>query len=110
MKENKLNTEIQSTTTHTPKQESSSLSTTSIVIVALLAIGAVFFIKKVIDTKKMLDRDRQSRYKVAKLLIDEAIELKQWDFLEIQLNSTTTQDFPDLIAMIKEALKNKPKD
>ena len=109
MKENKLNTEIQSTTTHTPKQESSSLSTTSIVIVALLAIGAVFFIKKVIDTKKMLDRDRQSRYEQAKFLIKEAIKLKRWDILERQLK-TTTQDFPDLIAMIKEALKNKPKD
>ena len=109
MKENKLNTEIQSTATHTPKQESSSLSSTSIVIIAILAIGAIFFIKKVIDTKKMLDRDRQSRYRQAKFLIEEAIELKRWDFLEDELN-TTTQEFPDLIAMIKEALKNKPKD
>ena len=109
MKENKLNTEIQSTTTHTPKQESSPLSSTSIVIIAILAIGAIFFIKKVIDTKKMLDRDRQSRYRQAKFLIEEAIELKRWDFLEDELN-TTTQEFPDLIAMIKEALKNKPKD
>lgn len=109
MKENKLNTEIQSTTTHTPKGESSSLSTTSIVIVALLTIGAVFFIKKVIDTKKMVDRDRQSQYERAKSRIEEFIRLKRWDFLEDELN-TTTQDFPDLIAMIKEALKNKPKD
>lgn len=109
MKSNQLNTEIQSTATHTPKGESSSLSTTSIVIIAILAIGAIFFIKKVIDTKKMLDRDRQSRYRQAKFLIEEAIELKRWDFLEDELN-TTTQEFPDLIAMIKEALKNKPKD
>ena len=109
MKENKLNTEIQSTATHTPKGESSSLSSTSIVIVALLAIGAVFFIKKAIDTKKMLEKSRQSRYRVAKSRIEEFIRLKRWDFLEDELN-TTTQDFPDLMAMIKEALKNKPKN
>ena len=108
MKEYKLNTEIQSTTAHAPKGESSSLSGTSIVIIAILAIGAVFFIKKVIDTKKMLDRDRQSRYERTKFLIEEAIELKHWSFLQMELN--TTQEFPDLTAMIKEALKNKPRD
>lgn len=109
MQENKLNTEIQSTTTHTPKQESSSLSTTSIVIIAILAIGVVVFAKKAVERKKLVQKEKQSRYRVAKSRIEKAIQRGQWVTLEEELN-TTTQDFPDLMAMIKEALKNKPKN
>ena len=59
------------------------------------------------DPNTLSENDKM-RYKRAEYLIEEAIKEKDWDYLEDQLN-TTTQDFPDLIAKIKEALKNKAK-
>ena len=109
MKENKLNIEIQSPTIPAPKRESNPLSGTSIVIITILAIGAIVFAKKVVERKKLVQKEKQSRYRVAKSRIEKAIQRKQWVTLEEELN-TTTKDFPDLISMIKEALNNKPKD
>lgn len=48
----------------------------------------------------------ENRYKGDKLIIEDAIREKDWETLEDMLNSRTS-DFPDLIEMIKKALKNR---
>lgn len=60
------------------------------------------------DPNNLPESDKK-RYGRATSTINQAIEAKDWDYLEDQLN-TTTQDFPDLIAKINEVLKNKPQD
>lgn len=59
------------------------------------------------DPSTLSESDRM-RHKRAEYLIEEAIKEKDWDYLEDE-RKTRTQDFPDLIAKIDEALKNKPK-
>ena len=48
----------------------------------------------------------EGRYNEYKSLIEDAIEDSDFDFLELNLNSRM-RDFPDLIRMIKHALKNR---
>lgn len=62
---------------------------------------------KPFDPNTLSENDK-IRYELAASIIDQAIKAKDWDYLEDELH-TRTQDFPDLIAKIKEALKNKPK-
>lgn len=48
----------------------------------------------------------ENRHKGDKLVIEDAIKEKDWETLEDMLNSRTS-DFPDLIIIIEDALKNK---
>lgn len=48
----------------------------------------------------------EDRYNGDKLIIDNAIQEKDWETLEDMLKSSTS-DFPDLIKLIENALKNK---
>jgi len=48
----------------------------------------------------------ENRYKGNKAVIEDAIKEKDWKTLEEMLDSRTS-DFPDLIEMIKQALKNR---
>ena len=50
---------------------------------------------------------QDDRYIWHKRTIQKAIEEKDFDYLE-RAKDTRMQDYPDLIAMIDEALKNKP--
>ena len=52
--------------------------------------------------------DRQRRYEHYKSSVERAIRNQNWEYLE-ESKQTGMTDFPDLIAMINEALKNKPK-
>ena len=52
--------------------------------------------------------DRQRRYAHYKSSIERAIKNQNWEYLE-EAKQTGMTDFPDLIAMINEALKNKPR-
>lgn len=53
------------------------------------------------------EEDRQKRYAHYKSSIERAIKNQNWEYLE-EAKQTGITDFPDLIAMINEALKNKP--
>lgn len=44
-----------------------------------------------------------------KSIIEDAISEKDWVTLEGMFNSKSIKDFPDLVKMIEDALKNKPK-
>lgn len=55
-----------------------------------------------------LSENTRIRYERAASIINQAIKAKDWAHLEDE-RKTRTQDFPDLIAKIDEALKNKPK-
>ena len=55
--------------------------------------------------KKLLSDE--NRYKGDKNIILRAIEEKDWEILEELLRDESIKDFPDLIKMIEEALKNK---
>ncbi|MFW2351873.1 hypothetical protein [Aliarcobacter butzleri] len=56
------------------------------------------------DGKLLSDEDR---YKGDKNIILRATEEKDWETLEDLLKDRSIKDFPDLIKMIEEALKNK---
>ena len=94
------------------------VSNSGTLIVALIAIGVVSTAFVLIKTKHSihkpfdpnnLSENDKIRYELAASIIDQAIKAKDWDYLENQHN-TRTRDFPDLIAKINEALKNKPQD
>ncbi|MDE6978010.1 MAG: hypothetical protein K2O85_00365 [Helicobacter sp.] len=52
--------------------------------------------------------DRQRRYAHYKSSVERAIRNQNWEYLE-ESKQTGMTDFPDLITMINEALKNKPR-
>jgi len=87
-----------------------SLGTLSLVVGAILVAGTVYYLssseskeKEESINKLLSDEDR---YNGDKSIIEDAINEKDWEILEDMLESSTS-DFPDLINMINNALKNR---
>jgi len=87
-----------------------SLGTLSLVGGAILVAGTVYYLssseskeKEESINKLLSDEDR---YNGDKSIIEDAINEKDWETLEDMLESSTS-DFPDLINMINNALKNR---
>lgn len=61
------------------------------------------------NTKDKTDNllNDEDRYKRDKSIIEDAISEKDWVTLEGMFNSKSIKDFPDLVKMIEDALKNK---
>ncbi len=92
-----------------------SIGTIALVGGVILVAGAIIYLN---NSKKKVRSNSSSqgsinkiltdenRYKGDKLVIEDAIREEDWETLEDMLNSRTS-DFPDLIKIIKKALKNK---
>jgi len=87
-----------------------SLGTLSLVGGAIFVAGTVYYLssseskeKEESINKLLSDEDR---YNGDKSIIEDAINEKDWETLEDMLESSTS-DFPDLINMINNALKNR---
>ena len=87
-----------------------SLGTLSLVGGVILVAGTVYYLssseskeKEESINKLLSDEDR---YNGDKSIIEDAINEKDWETLEDMLESSTS-DFPDLINMINNALKNR---
>lgn len=82
-----------------------------------VVIAGVFYYISKKEKAKKLDKNRddieellseEGRYSEYKSLIENAIESKDYDFLEECIDSRM-RDFPDLIEMIKKALEQRDK-
>ncbi|HIP13590.1 MAG TPA: hypothetical protein EYG73_12855 [Arcobacter sp.] len=90
-----------------------SLGTVSLVGGAILVatgIGTVYYLSnsKSKEKEKSINKllSDEDRYNGDKSIIEDAINEKDWETLEDMLESSTS-DFPDLINMINNALKNR---
>ena len=75
-------------------------------IVLIAGVGYILFNSNKKKTSVSEILTKEGRYKEYKSLIEDAIKSGDYEYLERKLNSRMT-DFPDLINMINEALKNK---
>ena len=81
----------------------------------IVVVGVAYLVYKNSKNEKMVKEKAvvnnllsdENRYKRDKSIIDDAMAEKDWETLEDMLNSKSIKDFPDLIKMIEEALKNK---
>lgn len=93
-----------------------SIGTIALVGGVVLVAGTIIYLnssKKRTRSKSSLSKGSinkiltdENRYKGDKLVIEDAIREEDWEILEDMLDSRTS-DFPDLIQMIKKALKNR---
>ena len=89
---------------------------TAVIIGGIVVVGVAYFMYKnknrdnisINSSSKRVGKllSDDDRYDTDKTIILRAIAEKDWETLEDLLDSST-QDFPDLIKMIEEALKNK---
>ncbi len=82
-------------------------------IVALVVVGVVIYIVSKTkpqsnQSKEFDDEMEKARYQGHKNTIEKAIRENDFAYLE-EAKDTRIRDFPDLIAMIEEALQKKPK-
>lgn len=86
------------------------ISTGTVLIVGgiMLVLGTIIYLNKTKTSKQPVDDilTKEGRYEEYKSLIEDAIINKDYEYLEKKLTSKMT-DFPDLIQMIKKALKNR---
>ncbi len=86
------------------------ISTGTVLIVGgiVLVLGTIIYLNKTKTSKQPVDDilTKEGRYEEYKSLIEDAIINKDYEYLEKKLTSKMT-DFPDLIQMIKKALKNR---
>lgn len=88
-----------------------SIGTIGLVGGVIIVAGIAYYVKKSkgkveqeVNLNKILSDD--DRYNGDKSIIEDAIKEKDWETLEDMLESSTS-DFPDLINMINNALKNR---
>ena len=91
---------------------------TGISVGTVALIGGIVLIAGVgyilLNSKKKKEKEtsvseiltKKGRYEENKSLIEDAIKNKDYDYLERKLNSKMS-DFPDLVNIIKNALKNR---
>ena len=81
--------------------------------VIVVVAGIAYLIYKNNDNKKESDGitnnllSDKNRHKRDKSIIEDAISEKDWETLEGMYNSKSTKDFPDLMKIIEEALKER---
>lgn len=89
-----------------------SLGTVALIGGVIVVAGIAYLIYKnnqdkmeKLTLEKMISKE--DRYSGDKNIILKAIEEEDWSILEELLNDKSIKDFPDLIKIIEEALKNK---
>lgn len=90
-----------------------SLGTVALIGGVIVVAGIAYLIYKNNDNKKESEGivnnllSDENRHKRDKSIIEDAINEKDWETLEGMFNSKSIKDFPDLIKILEEALKNK---
>ena len=86
---------------------------TVVVIGGIVVAGVAYLMYKNSDNKKTKNKfsdslsTKEDWYKNDKIIIEEAIAKNDLEILNEMLNDRKVKEFPDLIKMIEEALKNK---
>ncbi|OCL97198.1 hypothetical protein [Arcobacter porcinus] len=90
-----------------------AIETVALIGGAIVVAGIAYLVYKNSDKQKPKREftdslsTKEDRYKSDKKIIEEAMIENDWETLEAMSKDRRVKEFPDLIKMIEEALKNK---